>query len=1163
MRIKRFRRKQAWWKKFNPFKRERKKSICLHWKRNILILSIVTLVALYAYGSIFLPSVDNAEELSFAESTIIYDREALNPAANPAEHILYVIHGDENREYIPLDEISPWVVKATLAIEDDQFYSHFGFDIGGIGKAVLYEFFGIGPRRGGSTITQQLAKQVFLSSERKFIRKFKELLIAIKLEWHYTKDEILELYLNKISYGNNAYGIEAAARTYFGKSARDLTIAESAILASIPVAPTRFSPYGSNKDLLMGFYEYEEFSTEAEARAAEENQTSDVAEESAEEADEKAKPKGPRTYKKGRKDIVLQRMLELGYVTSDQFNQAWAESLELEFKRARTDIKAPHFVFYVRERLEEKYGKEFLDQGGLRIYTTLDPDLQNLAETLVKEKTAHYVGTYGAENVAMTSINPDNGEILAYIGGKNFFDTESDGQVDVLTSSRQPGSSFKPIVYAAGFEAGYAPGTVVFDVKTDFGAGYTPQNFDESFSGPVSFRESLNRSLNIPAVKMAVLATPNKVLEMAGKMGIKYEGDADTHGVAIGVGVAEVEPLSHISAYQTFTNDGTYFPPSAILEIRNAEGKVLEKVDNTQNQKEAVDPEVAALVRNVLTDETSRPTTNDFDWNNFLQIEGINNGAKTGTSNRVAKNPAFNEAEPESDENRKFITVPGDSWTIGFSPHLVTGFWVGNNRGKPMKSGATGLTVAAPLWKNFMEGAHDQLIKERGGDKDKPYLESKALLAMEINRLSGKLATDQTPENLKVTEYFASFNQPTELDDSVAVKTINIFNGEKADFRTPAFAKKTLPILSLTSLRPDLPNWIEPVEKWIQEHPLFFATLGVEMDTPKDEDDAENSKDPMNDLTESYFKDLPPFMQRKLRNMMKREGTIDWSQFETKANPPEVSILSPRNTITPGEVEVQINYHPQNIQVVEYYFDDELIYRAQKPPFTGRFSIPEDTDLGSSHTIRAVAISANLAAGEDEVRVNVEQDTAGPEIIFLGPLANQNIPINSNIQILADIKDHQSRVSKAEFFVNNQSLGTNTQAPFTRNFEAPERMGRTFLMIRAWDIHDNLSEKSIPIQITREGLIEAKNPSILKVDKQFRTLSVEMVFPKPETVEAAQVVISQPEKILLDEKWTDITKYKQVFVAKGTTRGNVNITLYVKLKGQPNFNRIDAQTVRF
>lgn len=1200
MRINKFKRRRSVWSRLKFWQKEKPKP--RYWGLKWLLgLGFLSVGFLFVYGTFFLPSVKDAEQLNFAESTIIYDRGALEPGAKAEEHILYVIHGDENRDYIPLEEISPWIPKATLAIEDDQFYSHFGFDAPALIKVFLHEVFGIGSKRGGSTITQQLAKQVFLSSERSYTRKFKELLLSIKLEWNYSKDEILELYLNKIPYGNNAFGIEAAARTYFGKSARDLTIAESSILASIPAAPTRFSPYGSNRDLLMGFYQYENYSTEAEARAAEEEaapaeieaevETETPAPATTDETEKEAVDPNAgklKVYKKGRKDLVLQRLLDLDMVSADQFYQAWGEANNLEFKRGATDIGAPHFVFYVREQVEAKYGQEFLSQGGLQIYTTLDPAIQAQAESTIEIKTAGYANVYGAENVAMTSINPDNGEILAYVGGKDWFNAERDGQVDVLTSRRQPGSSFKPLVYAAAFMAGYSPATIAFDVKTDFGGGYSPNNFDEKFSGPVSLRSALDRSLNIPAIKMAALAGADKVLQLTAKLGIPYEGDADTHGVAIGIGVAEIEPLAHIASFQAFAGDGSFYNPVAILEIRNAAGEILEKVDHEDYKQEGLDAQIAAMVRNILTDETARPTTGKgdeaFDWNTFLELEPeFNAGSKTGTSNRVIKNPEFVSAEPESNDNRRFLTVPGDSWTIGFTPHLVTGVWVGNNRGKPMKSGATGLTVAAPVWKNFMDGAHKILV-ENGADPEKAYNEPTPLVEVEINRLTGARVTEKTPEHLRVKEVYPSYSLPTNFDEEIGQANINIFTGEVADESTPKFAIRTINQLPLKSLKSSA-NWQEPVQKWIARHPIFMNSLGAQMDVEKKEivEDPENPLFVANEadwqIPIQFLADLPPSLQRRWRqieNQAKLRGEApDWNQLTGRDRNQDPSgpigsdfsfeITSPSGTVTPGEIAVQVSYSSRmKLDNVAYYWDDELIYKSVKAPFIGKFTVPSNVSLGSSHLISAVATAENLDSAEDSVRVRVQPDTAvGPEVIFLGPLANQKISINSEAQVVADIIDFQSDVKTVEFFLDGQSLGSSTNPPYVQNFKTPEKMGRHILMIKAEDLHGNKTEKSIPITVSREGLNEEDAPNISSVDKNFRTLSLMLTFPEPDQITQAQIIISQPEKVLHQETWTDVNKFKYLFVPSNNFRGNASIELYIKPVGKTEFEKVDTRAIRF
>lgn len=1202
MRINKFRRRQSLWSRLKFWQTDKPKPVKkFKWTKRFALFGVLFVTFLFIYGAIFLPDVKDAAELKFAESTIIYDRGALKPGAKQEEHILYVIHGDENRDYIPLEEISPWVPKATTAIEDDQFYSHFGFDAPALIKVFLHEAFGIGSKRGGSTITQQLAKQVFLSSERSYARKFKELLLSIKLEWYYSKDEILELYLNKIPYGNNAFGIEAAARTYFGKSSRDLTIAEASILASIPAAPTRFSPYGSNRDLLMGFYEYENYSTEAEARAAEvevETETPELIEpieataETTETTDDEAIDPNAgklKVYKKGRKDLVLQRLLDLEMVSADQFYQAWSEANNIEFKRGVSDISAPHFVFYVREQVEAKYGQEFLSQGGLQIYTTLDPEIQAQAESTIKIKTEGYENVYGAENVAMTAINPDNGEILAYVGGKDWFDTEADGQVDVLTSRRQPGSSFKPLVYAAAFMAGYSPATVLFDVKTNFGGGYTPNNFNEKFQGPVSARASLNQSLNIPSIKLAALATAEKVLEVTDQLNIPYEGNADTHGVAIGVGVAEIEPLAHIASFQAFAGDGTINDPVSILEIRNASGQMLEKIDPEANKREGIDSQIAALVRNILTDEKGRPVTDGFEWNTFLELAPeFNSGAKTGTSNRVIPNPTFNTEESESDSNRKFTAVPGDSWTVGFTPHLVAGVWVGNNRGKPMKSGATGLTVAAPVWKNFMDNAH-QILVDNGADPEKKYAEPTPLSTLEINRLTGKRATDITPEHLRVTEVFPSYALPTEFDTEVEIKSINIFTGEDATDSTPEFAVRQINYLPLESLKEDA-NWREPVLQWIKNHPIFMNSLGAIMDPEKIEDpEAPAELDAGWQVPVEFLADLPVKLQRRwrqLENQAKLTDTkADWTQITSAGGSSSYGdfgfeITSPRGNVGTGSVEVKVDFsRDTRVSEVSYFWDDRLIYKAVRAPYYGKFRVPSSSQLGTTHEIKAIAATSDFRSAQATVEVKVsrlretpigETNTStssgdgyngAPDIIFLGPLANQKLSINAEAQVVAQIAS--SSIDTVEFLLDGQSLGFKNTKPYVMNFVVPEKMGRHTLTVKAANKAGLKSEKSIPITVIREEFSEAELPFISEIDKNFRTLSLTFSLPNFADIEAAQIVISQPENILYQETWTDLNKFKYVFIPSTGLRGEVNIQLYTKAKGEADFKKADSGNVRY
>lgn len=1058
------------------------------WKKGLLACGGI-FVLLVLYSIIFLPSVKNNADLIFSESTVIYDRGALDPNEDPADHVLYTIHGDENREFVPLEEMSPWVAKATIAIEDDNFYYHFGFDIGGIFKAALHELFGIGTQRGGSTITQQLVKNTFLTNERSITRKFNEILLSVKMELAFSKREILEMYLNKIPYGHNTHGIEAASRKFFGKSSRDLTIAEAAILASLPARPTYFSPYGTNKSLLMGFYKYDEDT-------------------------------GQNEYKKGRKDLVLQRMLDEGMITFEQFQTAFTESKSIEFTANRTDIKAPHFVFRVRQILEDKFGKEFLSSGGLQVYTTLDPELQDIAEDTIKTKTAHYANTYGAQNVALASIDPESGEVLAYVGGKNYFDVEHDGQVDVLGSTRQPGSSFKPLVYASGFEAGYAPSTVLFDVETDFGGNYKPQNFDGEFAGPVSAREAINRSLNIPAVKMAYLASPTRIIANAKKVGIQIKGDAKTHGVAIGIGVAEVEPLSHINSFQTFVNGGPWYEPTFILEIRNSEGKVLDTFQKEKKKHEGIEPQAAALVRNILTDETTRPTTGEkdkaFDWNRYLQLPDLDNGAKTGTSNREVDNPDFDKTRPEDDEkNPKKIYAPGDSWTIGFTPHLVTGVWVGNNRGEPMKPGATGLTVAAPVWRDFMIRAH-KTLKERGANMKKPYPEV-PLETVKIDSLTGKLASEVTPLNLIKEALFANYSVPIDLDKTKEYTS-------RLGTRSRQF------VLDLHSQEPDMPNWEEPVQEWLRLHPKFISSNGA-------------VKAASNSLIDIFSRDRTSGISTtQNRNLILHSGMTA----------PKVAFLSPRDggTIAPGRLDVTFAASGRfDIAKIELFFDGNLITTDTIPPWRKSITIPASIKQGSTHTLEAIATDVAGNQGSETIKVTIQPDTDGPEIIFLGPVPQQRIPIHSRVDALVSVQDYQSNVRVVEFLLDDVSIATLQAPPYQYTLWTGEDIGRHTLTVKAWDANNNMSERSVPLYFEREKILAPHDPEITNIKNYRQSVSVDITAPNIETTEWIELRVSLNGENIKTERIDNPLKFSQLQILKPGT-GNGIIELWTKSKGE-------------
>lgn len=571
------------------------------------------------------PAIFNQRRLS--QSTKIYDR--------TGKILLYEIHGEEKRTIIPFKDIPQYVKQATLAIEDSQFYNHGAFDWRSIIRAFFINLIKGKITQGGSTITQQLAKNAFLTPERTIKRKIKELILAIQLEKKYSKDEILELYLNQIPYGSNAYGIEAAAQTFFKKSAKDLTLAESALLASLPKAPTYYSPYGNHVDEL-----------------------------------------------KKRQEYVLNQMHQLGFIDQEELERAKEE--KLKFAPQATGIKAPHFVIAIQDYLIKKYGEELVRNGGLRVISTLDWDLQQIAEKVIAEGVERNTKLYNGKNGALVAEDPKTGQILALVGSKDYFDTENDGNFNVaIQGLRQPGSAIKPFAYLTAFQKGFIPQTIVFDVPTNFDTTglkpYTPHNFDNRFRGPVSLREALAQSINVPSVKVLYLAGINNLLNNLEKFGITTLTEHSRYGLSLALGGGEVKLIEMVGAYSVLAQEGIRREQSMILKVTDSEGNVLEEYKNKAEQ--VIDPQYARLVNDILSDIEARKGL----YQNSLYLTIIPNqevALKTGTTNDYK-----------------------DAWTFGYTPSLVVGVWVGNNNNQPMQKQGSSILAALPIWHAFFSQA--------------------------------------------------------------------------------------------------------------------------------------------------------------------------------------------------------------------------------------------------------------------------------------------------------------------------------------------------------------------------------------------------------------------------------------------------------------------------
>lgn len=583
------------------------------------------------------PSGDLKASWKPAQTTTIYD--------SSGEHILYEIHGEENRKIVGRSGISDYLRKVTIAAEDDSFYSHNGFDVKSIIRALKVNLQRDHISQGGSTITQQLARNVYLSREKTIKRKVKELLIAIKIERVNSKEDILDYYLNTVPYGANAYGAESASQIYFGKSADSLTLDEAALLAALPKAPTYYSPYGNQRNELLL-----------------------------------------------RQQAILQRAADLGIVSQEEALSAKKENTLAKVKDFKNQIQAPHFVFYVLEELEKKYGRDFLEQAGFKIITTLDYDLQQMGEKIVADGVNNNVKKYGGSNAALVAVNPKTGGILTMVGSRDYFASDIDGQVNVTTRLRQPGSSIKPIIYATAFEKGFQPETRITDAQTNFGPDgsgrdYIPRNYSGTFKGNVSMRQALAMSLNIPAVKTLNSVGIDAAIDMAERLGIDTFTQRQRYGLSLAIGGAEVTLLKETGAYAVFANDGVRQNISSIEKIIKSDGSIEYVNDSTKNSTRAIDAEVARKVSSILSDNDAR--TPVFGPRSPVFIEGRKVAAKTGTTQEFR-----------------------DAWTVGFVPSLAVGVWTGNNNNAPMKGGADGVFVAAPIWHSFMIKALEKVPAE-------------------------------------------------------------------------------------------------------------------------------------------------------------------------------------------------------------------------------------------------------------------------------------------------------------------------------------------------------------------------------------------------------------------------------------------------------------------
>jgi membrane peptidoglycan carboxypeptidase len=723
-------------------------------------IGLLLVAGIFAYFSKDLPDPGKINNRFIAESTKIYDR--------TGEHLLYEVHGEEKRTQIAYAEMPDALKYATISLEDQDFYNHHGIKLTSILRSVLKDIINFGKAQGGSTITQQFVKNSLLSNEKTLVRKIKEVILSLEVETKFSKDEILAMYLNEIPYGSNAYGIEAAAQTFFGKPARDLTLDEAALLSALPQATAYYSPYGSHTDALIG-----------------------------------------------RKNYALKTMARLGYITEEQAMEAIEAATLTKLQPQKNIFAAPHFVMYIKDYLQQKYGDSAVEQGGLKVFTTLDWDKQQIAEKAVRDGAEKNTKTYSAANAGLVAMDPKTGQILAMVGSKDYFATSEpagcipgkncvfEPNVNVANSLLQPGSSFKPYVYLTAFIKGFTPETNIWDADTNFstedGKIYNPKNYDGKNSGLLQMKDALARSLNVPAVKTLYLAGVKDSVATAKNMGITTLNEPDRYGLSLVLGGGEVKLIDHVNAFSTFATGGIRHNKTAILRIEDSKGDTLEKYSNDQGEKVLEEKYVAMIDYILSTNELRAPVFGD---KSPLSFTDRSVAAKTGTTNEWR-----------------------DGWTMGYTPSLAVGVWAGNNYHSKMKQGADGVFVAAPIWRAFMDAALKNTNKEdfpkyEKEETGKDVLDGKLELKKELKvcEIPGKddeycLASDACPDDKAKKKKFSD-----------AHSILYYINKDDVRGDAPSDPKND----------PQFENWEKGIKSWLKDQ--GYSTDSAPKDDCKEKD---------------------------------------------------------------------------------------------------------------------------------------------------------------------------------------------------------------------------------------------------------------------------------------------------------------------------------------
>jgi len=977
------------------------------WFLYLILFWVISVIAFMWWLLQDLPWMDEIQNIQTSESTRIFDR---------WWELLYTIHWDENRKVIPFDWITNETVYAVIALEDEKFFNHEWVDFKGVLRAILWQLHIMSFKWWGSTITQQFVKNKFLTPERTYTRKLKEMILSLQIENSYTKQDIITMYLNQIPFWSNIYWIEQASKTFFWKDANHLSLAESAIIASIPNATTKYSPYWTNVHSTFDWVSKEEIEKEWIKTYK--------------ELIEKywfdsfnlwLLPEFINTWTGSswflvpwRASHAIDKMYELWFIKEKkEVEKTKKELAGYEFQKFREEIKAPHFVMELKKTLVEKYWEEFLTKWWLKVYTTIDLKLQEKAEKLVKASAEINEEKYDAKNQALLSVDVKTWEILTLVWSRDFFDEEIDGQVNVMSQRRLSWSTFKPFAYLAMMMAWYSPSTIIFDVETDFwwnwANEYKPQNFDWKFFWPLTVRRALWNSRNITAIKAWLIWWIQKTYNIAQTLWIDFAKDADRYWASLPLWTADIKWSDLLKAYLVFANNGKSVELNSILKVVDRNWVVLEEFNEKQEKEELLDEEIAYLVTNMLADPSARWQW----WNSRLQLKWRENAVKTWTSNKAVKKPWI----------KKPVIMPADWWVVWYTPQVATIVWSWNNDGSPMSRVASWWSTSWKTWYDFMTDFH----------KDLPVLKFEKpawIKRIKISNLSWLLPSEETPNWSIVSWLFWKINTPKTYDNSINFVNIDLVSKKLPTEDTPESSIWKAAVLNLHSLRPNDSRWEDPVQKWLKNNSANY-------------------------IKRLWIKELLAKVPTDFDDIHTAKNTVE---------KPEIKIISPKEDSKVSKnwfsIMPEIN-SKYNVIKVEYFLDWELVDTSYKSPFIWFIEIWTDNAIWSKHIVSTKIYDSLYNEWEASVRVKIWKDNQKPFTEIVKPSNNQEIIAWSSYEIKTLTYDQWSDIDELIFYLNWKKIWIKEEAPFSLILKVPEEGWENILKVIAFDKAWNKNSNSV------------------------------------------------------------------------------------------------------